>query len=81
MDPGFSVVGLVGKLIVGTRGRSGPGEVLLQVRGGTETYLAWSEASLPRGVAVLVVESRGARTVEVVPWSGDSAAPNPATDL
>ena len=74
MDGETSVVGLVGTLIVGTRGASGPGEVLIKVRGGSETFLAWSESPLPRGVAVLVVEARGARTVGVVPWSASSPA-------
>jgi membrane protein implicated in regulation of membrane protease activity len=80
VDRESTVVGLVGTLVVGTRGRTGPGEVLVKVRGGSETYLAWSEAPLPRGAAVLVVESRGARTVEVVPWSGNAAAPDTFAD-
>jgi hypothetical protein len=67
---GFSVVGLVGVLVVATRGRAGPGEVLLRVRGGSETYLAWSERPLPKGAQVLVVEARAARTLDVVPWTG-----------
>jgi hypothetical protein len=68
----FSVVGLVGTLAVATRGRAGAGEVVLRVRGGSETYLAWSERPLPKGTAVLVVEERAARTLDVVPWSGGS---------
>lgn len=74
MDREVSVVGSVGVLTVGTRGGAGPGEVLIKVRGGSETYLAWSEEPLPKGVSVLVVESQGARTLAVVPWSG-SATP------
>jgi hypothetical protein len=70
VDQEFSVVGMVGTLVVGTRGRTGAGEVVLRVRGGSETYLAWSEQPLPRGTAVLVVEARAARTLDVVPWSG-----------
>jgi hypothetical protein len=69
---GFSVVGLVGVLVVATRGRAGPGEVLLRVRGGSETYLAWSERPLPKGAQVLVVEARAARTLDVVPWAGST---------
>ena len=71
MDQGFSVVGLVGTLTVATRGRAGAGEVVLKVRGGSETYLAWSEQPLPKGAAVLVVEARAARALDVVPWSGE----------
>lgn len=64
-----SVVGCVGSLIVATRGTGGPGEVLLNVRGSMEAYLAWSEEPLPRGTEVLVIDIRGARTVLVEPWT------------
>jgi hypothetical protein len=74
----FSVVGSVGVIIVGTRGPDGPGEVLIKVRGGSETYLAWSEAPLPKGSSALVIESRGARAVDVVAWSGP---PTPTTHM
>ncbi len=70
-----SSIGRVGVLIVGTRGGDGPGEVLIKIRGGTEAFLAWSETPLPRGATVLVVESRGARAVDVIEWEdvlGDS---------
>ena len=68
-------VGRVGVLTVATRGSAGPGEVLIQVRGGSEAFLAWSEKPLPRGATVLVIESRGARAVDVIEWEdvlGDS---------
>ena len=65
-----SVVGCVGSLIVATRGFAGAGEVLLNVRGSKEAYLAWSEEPLPRGTEVLVIDIRGARTVLVEPWPG-----------
>ncbi len=61
-------VGLVGVLTVGTRGTAGPGEVLLKIRGGSETFMAWSDEPLPRGTTVLVTESRGTRTVDVIDW-------------
>lgn len=70
-----SCVGQVGVLTVATRGGSGPGEVRVKVRGGSETFIAWSDAPLPRGATVLVVESRGARAVDVIEWDdvlGDS---------
>jgi membrane protein implicated in regulation of membrane protease activity len=63
-----SVVGYVGSLIVATRGVEGAGEVLLNVRGSKEAYLAWSDQPLPRGSEVLVIDIRGARTVLVEPW-------------
>jgi hypothetical protein len=70
-----SSIGCVGVLTVATRGGDGPGEVRIKVRGGSETFLAWSEEPLPRGATVLVVESRGARAVDVIEWDdvlGDS---------
>ena len=70
-----SSVGRVGVLTVATRGSAGPGEVLIKIRGGSETFLAWSEKPLPRGATVLVIESRGARAVDVIEWEdvlGDS---------
>jgi membrane protein implicated in regulation of membrane protease activity len=68
-------VGQVGVLSVATRGGDGPGEVLVKVRGGSETFLAWSDKPLPRGTNVLVIDWRGRRTVDVIEWEdalGDS---------
>lgn len=76
MDGDPSVVGRIGVLTVGTRGAAGPGEVLVRIRGGSETYLAWSDEPLPKGTTVLVVESRGARSLAVVSWR-DSSLPDP----
>ncbi len=38
-----SVIGRTGVLTVATRGQRGPGEALVGIRGGSETFLAWSE--------------------------------------
>jgi hypothetical protein len=75
MKADSSPLGRIGVLLIGTRGSEGAGEVLLKIRGGSETYLAWSEEPLPKGTTGLVVESRGTRTVDVTPWSD----PFPAT--
>jgi hypothetical protein len=64
-----SAVGTIGVLIIATRGASGPGEVLIRIRGGSESYLAWSETPLPRGTTVLVIDRTAPRTVEVVEWT------------
>jgi membrane protein implicated in regulation of membrane protease activity len=64
-----SPVGAIGVLLVGTRGRGGPGEVLIKIRGGSETFLAFSDEPLPKGATVLVVDFRGARAVDVTPWT------------
>jgi membrane protein implicated in regulation of membrane protease activity len=74
MGHDVSAVGAVGVISVGTRGAQGPGEVLIKIRGGAETYLAWSDEPLPRGTTVLVVDSRGARTLTVVALSSEPTA-------
>lgn len=63
-------IGCVGVLILPTRGADGPGEVLVRVRGGTEAYIAWSDTPLAKNATVLVIDSRGGRTVDVIEWSG-----------
>jgi hypothetical protein len=68
------VVGTTGRLILPTRGPEGPGEVMLPMRGGTEAYIAWSEEPLPRGCEVLVWNSRGDRSVDVLQF-GSPADP------
>jgi len=75
MSADQSAVGCFGELIVATRGSAGPGEVLVKMRGGTEAYLAWSEEPLPRGTTVLVFNSRGERTVDVMQWSDPLEGP------
>lgn len=51
--------------------------MLVRVRGGTETYIAWSERPLAKDATVLVIDSRGARSVDVIEWLG---APDTGTD-
>jgi hypothetical protein len=64
-----SAIGTLGVLTIATRGTEGPGEVWLRIRGGSELYRAWSEKPLPKGTTVLITETRGARTVDVIPWT------------
>jgi hypothetical protein len=64
-----AVIGCTGQVLIGTRGSAGPGEVLVRVRGGSETFLAWSDEPLPTGATVLVIESRGCREVGVIEWA------------
>jgi hypothetical protein len=64
-----TVIGSIGVLLIGTRGTNGPGEVLVKIRGGSEAYIAWSPTSIPKGATVLVIESRGARSVDVSEWT------------
>ena len=63
-----SAIGTVGVLVIATRGPAGPGEVLIRIRGGSETFLAWSETPLPKGATVLVTDCVGPRAVDVMPW-------------
>jgi hypothetical protein len=53
-----SAIGTVGVITLATRGQAGPGEVI-----------AWSPAPLPIGTTVLVTDSRGRRTVDVMEWT------------
>jgi hypothetical protein len=69
VDQDGTLVGSIGVLTIATRGQDGPGEVLVPIRGGSETYIAWSPEPLPRGSTVLVIESRGTRTVDVSHWT------------
>lgn len=70
-----TLVGRVGVLTISTRGDEGPGEVQVVVRGGEETYFAWSSDPLPHGQAVLIVDARPGANLDVVPWLDPSAAP------
>ena len=79
MAPDEVLIGKIGVLTVATRGRAGPGEVQVRVRGGTEHFIAWSPEPLPRGTTVLVIETRGHRAVDVSPWD-DPLADFPVRD-
>ena len=64
-----SAIGMVGVITLATRGEAGPGEVRIRIRGGSENLTAWSQAPLPKGTTVLVTDSRGRRTVDVMEWT------------
>ncbi len=40
----------------------------MQIRGGSETFLAWSQEPLSMGLPCWWVESRGCREVDVIRW-------------
>ena len=65
-DAERGLLGLVGRVTVSIPA-SGPGEVLLPVRGGTEAFAAWSDEPIPRHRRVVVVEALSARSVLVTP--------------
>ncbi|MGN5240278.1 MULTISPECIES: hypothetical protein [unclassified Rhodococcus (in: high G+C Gram-positive bacteria)] len=55
-------------MTLATRGTAGPGQVEVTIRGGRETYTAWSADPLPAMCTVLVIAERGGRTLDVEPW-------------
>ncbi len=64
-----SLIGAIGVVTVATRGQAGPGEVLVKIRGGSETFIAWSPEPIPKGSTVLVINDRGTRAVDVSAWT------------
>ena len=65
---GSSPIGLVGRIVTASRGETGPGEVELRIRGGTEIFIARSSETISVGASVIVLSNLGPRTVEVLPW-------------
>lgn len=65
IDP---VHGLTGTLTSPIRAAGALGEVLVAIRGGTETYLARADEPLSAGSTVLIVAVHPGRLVDVVAW-------------
>lgn len=63
-----TVVGRVGTVLSGIRGGDLPGEVRLVIDGIAHYYLGYAAITLPAGTAVLVINNRGARQIDVEPW-------------
>jgi membrane protein implicated in regulation of membrane protease activity len=59
------LVGKTGHVITTIKGETGPGEIEIDGRG---TYIAWSKERLPIGTLVLVISTRGVRSVSVEPF-------------
>jgi len=66
---GQSLVGRVGLVVSAVRGGDGAGEIRVVVQGVPHHYLAFAAEPVPAGAHVLVVRFRGARQVDVEPWS------------
>ena len=66
---GQSLVGKVGRVVRAVRGGSLPGEVRVVVEGVPHYYLAYSVEAVPADTTVLVINIRGARQIDVEPWS------------
>lgn len=67
MSNGNDLIGLVGQLTVSIPADGGPGEVVLAIRGGSESFAAWADEPIGRYTRVVVVEERSARSVTVTP--------------
>jgi hypothetical protein len=66
---GQALVGKIGRVVRGVRGGDRPGEVRVVVAGIPHYYLAYCPQPVPVDAEVLVVNHRGARQVDVEPWS------------
>jgi hypothetical protein len=65
-DPVVGKLGIVTHRILPGRA----GEIVVHIRGGTETFMAYAEVELAEQTEVLVIGKRSARTVEVTPFNG-----------
>jgi hypothetical protein len=63
-------VGKLGHVVTRIRGGAQPGEVSIAIRGGSEVYLAYSDEPIEQATPILVIASRGGRSLDVVPWAG-----------
>jgi hypothetical protein len=73
MVANISAIGCIGVITLATRGAAGPGEVQVGIRGGSESFIAWSPEPLAKGTTVLVIEERGGRQVDVSEWIDPTA--------
>lgn len=65
-----TVVGKLGRVITRVPGTERAGEITVQIRGGTETFLAYADEEIGTGASVLVIGSRGGRSVDVAWFNG-----------
>jgi membrane protein implicated in regulation of membrane protease activity len=65
---GQELVGKIGSVSMRVRGGALCGEVRVVVGGLPHYYVAYSHEPIPVGTRVLVINSRGARQIDVEPW-------------
>ena len=70
---GETVVGKIGQVVTAVRGGSRPGEVRVVVEGVPHYYLAYCAYAVSSGAAVLVINNRGSRQIDVEPWTQPNA--------
>jgi membrane protein implicated in regulation of membrane protease activity len=66
---GQALVGKVGVVVTAVRGGDRAGEIRVVAQGIPHHYLAYAAEPIPVGTHVLVIHYRGARQVDVEPWS------------
>ena len=66
---GQALVGKVGVVVTAVHGGDRAGEIRIVVAGIPHHYLAYAAEPIPVGTHVLVIHFRGARQVDVEPWS------------
>lgn len=66
---GSAAVGLLGVVVGRVRGGNFPGEVRVAHGGLPHVYIAYAALPLTVGTQVLVVNDRGARSVDVEEWT------------
>lgn len=64
-----SPIGKAGRIVTPTRGADGPGEAEIEIRGGTELFIARSAEPLTKGTPVICVTELGPRSIIVLPWA------------
>ena len=69
------VVGKTGVVNTAIRGGEKPGEARVVIEGLPHYYIAYCRTALAAGTAILVINNRGQRRIDVEPW----AASMPAT--
>lgn len=70
---GETLVGRTGRIVTAVRGGSRPGEVRVVVDSVPHYYLAFCAQPISSGAAVLIINSRGSRQVDVEPWAHPGA--------
>src|SRR5690349_5861055 len=66
---GHALVGKVGVVVTAVRGGDRAGEIRVVAQGIPHHYLAYAAEPVPVGAHVLIIHYRGARQVDVEPWS------------
>jgi membrane protein implicated in regulation of membrane protease activity len=66
-DYGDELQGRLGRVTVPIP-ESGPGEIVVSIRGGTERFTAYAEEPIAKHLPVVIVGVRSARSVDVAPF-------------